>query len=186
MSEGGMDGMMDGVPLLDWYVVATKPQSEALASRSIARLGFQCYAPTMPVTLRCARKGTETVVQKPTFPHYLFVPFDAVRDPWPRIASAFGVSRILTTGAPSWSPLRLPKGFVERLMMAMPDSAARPNVVMFQVGDEVTVQGGPFDGVMARIATLDRRGRCSLLLRILGGEIKAQFEVAQIARRRSA
>lgn len=181
-----MDEMMDGVPLLDWYVVATKPQSEALASRSIARLGFQCYAPTMPVTLRCARKGTETVVQKPTFPHYLFVPFDAVRDPWPRIASAFGVSRILTTGAPSWSPLRLPRGFVERLMMAMPDSAAQPNVVLFQAGDEVTVKGGPFDGHLAKIKSLDRRGRCILLLRILGGENEIHTEVARIARRRSA
>jgi transcriptional antiterminator RfaH len=185
MIEGGMDGMMDGVPLLDWYVVATKPQSEALASRSIARLGFRCYAPTMPVEVRGRKSGT-TVVQKPTFPHYLFVPFDVVRDPWPRIASAFGVSRILTTGAPSWQPLRLPRGFVERLMMAMPEGVARQNVVMFQAGDEVSVQGGPLDGVLGSIASLDRRGRCVLLLRILGGEIKAQFEVAQIARRRSA
>lgn len=181
-----MDGMMDGVPLLDWYVVATKPQSEALASRSIARLGFRCYAPTMPVTLRCARKGSETVVQKPTFPHYLFVPFDVVRDPWPRIASAFGVSRILTTGAPSWSPLRLPRGFVERLMTAMPDAKAPANAVLFQEGDEVRVLGGAFDGHLARIKTLDRRGRCSLLLRILGGEQEIRTEVARIARRRSA
>lgn len=181
-----MDGMMDGVPLLDWYVVATKPQSEALASRSIARLGFRCYAPTMPVEVRSGRNSERTTVQRPTFPHYLFVPFDVVRDPWPRIASAFGVSRILTTGSPEWRPLRLPTGFVERLMAAMPDAGDTVNVKGFQVDDLVTVRGGPYDGHLAKIKSLDRRGRCVLLLRILGWENEVHAKVAQIARRRSA
>ena len=169
---------------LDWYVVATKPQSEGLAGRSISRLGFRVYGPTMPVRVRHGRQ--DRTVQKPTFPHYLFVPFDVARDPWPRIATAFGVSRILTTGAPDWQPLRLPMGFVERLMQAMPERAAPENGERFHVGEDVEVRGGPFDGVMARISALDSRGRCVLLLRILGGEIKARFGVAQIVRRRSA
>lgn len=178
--------MIDETRLLDWYVVATKPQSEALASRSIARLGFSAYGPTMPVEVRSGRNGGLAIVQRPIFPHYLLVPFDAFRDPWPRIASAFGVSRILTTGAPEWRPLRLPTGFVERLMSAMPDALPAPNAVDFQVDDEVTVKGGAFDGHIARIKTLDRRGRCTLLLRILGGEMDLRTEVARIAKRRSA
>lgn len=177
---------METAQLLDWYVVATKPQSEGLASRSIARLGFSAYGPTMPVEVRSGRHGGMAIVQKPIFPHYLLVPFDAARDPWPRIASAFGVSRILTTGSPEWRPLRLPMGFVERLMTAMPDAPPAPNVVAFQVDEQVTVKGGAFDGHIARIKTLDRRGRCTLLLRILGGEMDLRTEVARIAKRRSA
>ncbi len=177
---------MDGARLLDWYVVATKPQSEALASRSISRLGFSAYGPTMPVEVRSGRAGGTAIVQKPIFPHYLLVPFDVARDPWTRIASAFGVSRILTTGSPEWRPLRLPTGFVERLMSAMPDAPAAPNAVSFQVDEEVTVKGGAFDGHIARIKTLDRKGRCTLLLRILGGEQDFRTEVARIAKRRSA
>lgn len=165
---------------LTWYVVATKPASEAMAARSISRLGFKAFA---PIILVLPRYGTKPVL-KPMFPHYLFVPFDVDRDPWTRIASAWGVSRILTTGAPDWRPLAMPAGAVEQLMNMRASDIPAENSKGFQRGDEVEVTAGPFAGHWGRIARLDSRGRCVLLLRILGGEIETRLQVARIAKRR--
>ena len=163
-----------------WYVVATKPQSEATASRSIARLGFSVFAPTIRVM---PKHGTEPVL-KPMFPHYLFVPFDVDRDHWTRIACAWGVARILTTGAPDFRPIAMPAGEIETLMnMLASDVPATVNGKQFQRGEDVEVKGGAFSGLWGKVMSLDSRGRCVLLLRILGGEIKARVGVAQIAKR---
>jgi transcription antitermination factor NusG len=172
---------MDQDGMRKWYVVATKPQSEATASRSIARLGFSVYAPTIMVM---PKHGIVPVL-KPMFPHYLFVPFDAERDHWTRIACAWGVSRILTTGAPDFRPLAMPAGEIETLMNMLPSDVPAEIDQPIQEGDEIDVIDGARKGLWGRVLELDSRGRCVLMLRILGGEFKARAKVAQIARRRS-
>ncbi len=165
-----------------WYVVATKPASAAQATRSISRLGFVAFAPTIMVI---PKRGARPVL-KPMFRDYLFVLFDAAADPWTRIAGAWGVSRILTTGAPDWVPVAMPEREMEALFNMVPSEVIAELNQQFQRGDEVEVVQGPFRGLLGRLTRLDSRGRCALLLRILGGEIKAHVGIAQIARRRSA
>lgn len=151
-----------------WHVVATKPNAEKQAFRSISRLGFVVFAPLIPVQIRHGRKD-ETVL-KPAFPNYVFVPAERGQVPWQRIASAYGVSRILTTGAPHYRLLALPAGFVEQLMNASTGTEELPKPRLFGAGDKVMMPVGPYSEVVGKVMGLDRSGRVRLLMRLLGGD----------------
>jgi transcriptional antiterminator RfaH len=166
-----------------WYVVATMPNAEDTACRTIKRLGFETFSPSVLVDVAHARKMRR--VERPAFRSYVFASFALTHPHWPEIGRCFGVSRILTLADSGrfGIPAPLPAGFIEAMQARGPILVEKPKGPRFQKGEVVRVGDGPFAGVLGKIARLDSRGRCVLLLRILGGEIKAQFEVAQIAKR---
>lgn len=165
-----------------WFVVATKPMSEATAERTITALGFEVFGPV--IEGQVARRGRLVAFRRPMFPHYLFVAFDPARDPWRRIATAFGVSRVLTTGAPSWTPLPLPRGFVDRLRTDLSESGCRfskaEKPVTFEEDDEVLIRRGRWVELVGRIISLDPHGRVRVMMRLLGGDRPATVHVSQL------
>ena len=165
-----------------WFVVATKPQSEQTAERTISALGFTVYGPR--IEGQVARRGRLVDVNRPMFPHYLFVAFDPANDPWRRIATAFGVSRVLTTGAPSWTPLALPGGFIDRLKADLSASACRlakaEKAVALEEDEEVLIRRGRWVDLVGRIISLDPHGRVRVMMRLLGGDRPATVHVSQL------
>jgi transcription antitermination factor NusG len=167
----------------DWYVVATMPQAEDLACRTIARLGIETFVPRIRAEVTHGR--VRRWVEKPAFRSYVFATFDLRDRGWPEIARCHGVSRILTLADSGrfGIPAPLPAGLVEAMMAHGTIVARKPKPPRFQVGETVRVFDGPFAGFLAKIGELDTRGRCVLLLRIFGGETRARLELAQIAKR---
>ena len=181
-----MDGAgmgIDGAAERDWYVVATMPGAEDLACRTIRRLGIETYVPRVRVQAKHGR--TTRWVDRPAFRSYVFATFSLTDPRWPDIARCYGVSRILTLADSGrfGIPAALPGGLVEALMAAGSIVVQKPKGQRFQKGEEVRVVDGPFAGFIAKIAKLDSRGRCVLLLRIFGRETSARLELAQIAKR---
>lgn len=177
---GGVIAQTDWRP---WYVVATLPSAEELACRTIGRLGIDTYLPSVIVEVRHGRRVCR--VRRPAFRSYVFASFGLDDPRWPEIARCYGVSRLLTLADSRrlGIPAALPMGLVEAMQARGPIAVDSQKAPQYQKGDAVQVVEGPFSGLLGRIARLDSRGRCVLLLRILGGEIKVRAEVAQIAKR---
>lgn len=165
-----------------WYVVATMPNAEELACRTIGRLGIETFMPQVRLDFRLGR--VEREVLRPMFRNYVFVTFDLLDDRWPHVARCHGVSRIITLADSGRAgvPARLPSDMVDILQARGPLDLTRSKVHGFQCGETVRIVDGPFAQFLAKIEALDSRGRCVLLLRILGGEVRTHSGVARIAK----
>ena len=75
---------------LRWYVVRTKPRSEYIAARSLARDGYEHLFPRVIAPQRRIGKP-----QTPLFPGYLFVRWDVDGGLWPPIARLPGIQGLL-------------------------------------------------------------------------------------------
>lgn len=165
-----------------WYVVATMPNAEELACRTIGRIGIETFVPQVRLDFRLGR--VEREVLRPMFRNYVFATFDVADDGWHHVARCHGVSRIITLAdsGRAGTPARLPSAMVDALQARGPMDLTRPKVQDFQCGETVRIVEGPFAQLLGKIAALDSRGRCVLLLRILGGDVRVQSRVARIAK----
>lgn len=160
-----------------WYVVHTQPSNEARAEQNLRRQGFATYLPRYLRSRRHARR-TETVA-RPLFPRYLFVALDMAKDRWRSIPSTFGVSQLIQAGD---APLAVPEGMIDEIR-------ARESAQGFvALGLPAGIgPGSPvrlLDGIFADCrGTLDRLvddHRVSILLRLLGREVRVQVPVATV------
>jgi transcriptional antiterminator RfaH len=98
-----------------WHVVATHSQAERRATYNLAQQGYETYLPLVTVRRRDnAIRSLMHRVEVPLFAGYVFVRFDAARDPWRPITNTPGVYALLrssSTGIPE--PVRA--GAVEAL-----------------------------------------------------------------------
>jgi transcriptional antiterminator RfaH len=124
--------------------------------------------------VRHARKALD--VKRPLFPGYLFVeckePF-ALRS----INGTYGVRSIVRCGA---APAYLPASFISSLkarevdgLIGIQDAALRP-------GQAVTIDGGPFDGLVGRILEVRESDRVLLLLDFINAPAKVNIDVRML------
>ncbi len=147
-----------------WYVAQTHPQAERWASENLSRQGFVPYLPLAAVTVRdrVLRTLTRTIL-RPLFTSYLFVSFDAARDPWRPICSTRGVRRLFMTG---FRPIPVPHGAVERLQAT---DAARlapaATAAAWAPGAACVLAAGPFTSFPGVVVdTSDETARVTLLM----------------------
>ncbi|MCX7309904.1 MAG: transcriptional activator RfaH [Afipia sp.] len=152
-----------------WYVVHTRPNSEAKADFNLRRQGFTTYLPRYQRQRRHARKS-ETVT-RPLFPRYLFVELDLAFDQWRSIRSTFGISQIVLAGD---RPRPLPVGVVDEIR------ARESETGFVKLGLPAGVKPGSkirlLDGVFADSTavfeqTADDR-RVAVVLSLLGREVR--------------
>ena len=152
---------------MDWFVVATKPNSEKTAELNLRQQGFDVFLPLIEKTRRHARRVDK--VLRPIFPSYLFVRFDANIMPWHSINGTIGVRHLLTNNG---RPQPVAKNFVEILLSKLNEhGAVEEQSQPFQVGSKVEVAAGAMQGQLATILSADDHGRMQILLAMMGGEI---------------
>jgi transcriptional antiterminator RfaH len=71
--------------------------------------------------------------------------------------------------------------FVTALRAREVDGVVRKPVNPFSVGQQISVRGGPLDGMVGEILELRDKDRVFVLLSLLNSEVKAQFRCDQIA-----
>jgi len=153
-----------------WVVAATHQHRESFALENLTRQGFTAYCPMIKKSIRHARRAFDA--QRPLFPGYLFVEYEA----GPQLARAmlgtYGIRSVVCHGE---TPARLPEGFVESLkareiggVISMPETPFAP-------GQEVAVKGGPFDGLIGRIAGIGEHDRVLVLLDLLNRQAKVHL-----------
>ncbi len=147
-----------------WHVAQTHPQAERWAVENLSRQGFVSYLPLAAIVVRdrVLRTLTRTVL-RPLFSSYLFVAFDAERDPWRPICSTRGVRRLFMTG---FRPLPVPHGAVERLQATEPSRlSSSASAASWAPGTACVLAAGPFTGLAAVIVdTAEETARVTLLV----------------------
>ncbi len=149
-----------------WYVVYSKPRKEEFAEFILRQKGIEVFFPRLrlPGSLRRRR---QTV---PLFPNYLFVKIQVFSEEYHYVTWSPGVNRLVSFNS---IPVPLNTDVVAFLMDQSTDEGtitARSNLMS---GQEVQINGGPFDGLIGIIQNPpDAKGRVKLLLNLLSREVK--------------
>ncbi len=155
-------------PVSRWAVVNTHPNKERFAIENLQRQSFHAYCPMMRRRIRHARRSQD--VLRPMFQGYVFVEITPVTQ-WRLIMSTYGVRSLVRAGTKLGF---LPDGMVESLLEREVDGAISKPEQPFEIGQEVTKQGGPFDGLVATILELNDRERVTVLMDILNQSVRVK------------
>ncbi|CAK0778251.1 transcriptional antiterminator RfaH [uncultured Gammaproteobacteria bacterium] len=161
----------------DWYVVHTHPNAENKVIVNLRRQGFDPYLPLF--RKRRSHAGKVDEVLRPLFPRYLFVAIDLATQRWRAILSTFGVVGLLRHGD---VPTAVPRGVVDEIRNHERrgdycESAVR---VRMQLGQQVRVANGAFANMVGRFQGMDDAERVTLLLEMMGGEVRVRVPLAAV------
>ena len=157
-----------------WFVARVHPNRENSAQFNLGRLGFRCFAPRVTRTVRHARKSR--TVLAPLFPGYVFIILDLSRDRWRTVNSTFGVASLIMGVE---QPIPVPHGVVEAIMTQ--DFGVVRSDDNLKIGQQVRILSGPFAEALCRLVHLDDKGRVRVLLELMGTEVTAKLDRAQVA-----
>ena len=159
-----------------WYLIYAKPRQEKTAVDNLLRQAYEVYFPQIQVTRN--RNSVRKVTIEPLFPRYLFIRLDAHTDNWAPIRSTMGVTALVRFGA---EPARVPDAFVDYLTSRQNAEGlhewAEPKLA---VGDHVRVAEGPLAGYEGVLIAKSGRERVTLLLDMLGSQVRTQLARDQL------
>jgi transcriptional antiterminator RfaH len=152
--------------MLRWYLVYTKPASEALALKNLARQHYDAYLPRVLQTVRCAGRRHERV--RPLFPRYLFLRLNEGQQALGPVASTVGVAGIVRFG----SRYTVVPDRVICDLRARSDPATGlhrlGSETKLKPGTAVRIWLGPFDGLEGVFEREAGADRVVVLLKLLG------------------
>lgn len=162
----------------DWHLITIKPGGLERALRCIAwpPRGIPVWRYFNPMLVMRATRTNRVSVQ--LFPGYLFLRFDASRDPWGSLRHTPGVSGIVSR--PDGTPETMPVSTMADLL-AEPERI-KPGADMAP-GTTVRIDDGVFAGFVGEIIRLSGNDRVRLLLDVLGGhhEVEAPLRAVRLA-----
>ena len=150
-----------------WLVVGTHAHREHIAVENLQRQDFNTYCPMIRRRIKHARKVQD--VLRPLFPGYVFVEIDQQQPRWRPILSTMGVRGLVKFGD---SVGRLDPSFIAGLKAQEVDGAITRPGPSFEVGQQIRMAGGPFDGLIARIVDLDEKDRLIVLMDLLNQSVR--------------
>ena len=159
-----------------WYLVYAKPRQEKTAVENLLRQNYEVYFPQ--ISLWRTRRANRRLVIEPLFPRYLFIRLDSQTDNWAPIRSTLGVTSLVRFGT---EPARVPDELVEFLQSRQNAEGlhewAEPKLA---IGDHVRVAEGPLAGYEGVLIAKSGRERVTLLLHMLGSQVRAQLGTSQL------
>ena len=112
------------------------------------------------------------------FPRYLFIHLSDKTDDWGPIRSTIGVSNLVSFGM---NPAKVPDNLVLSLKENENDEGLHVlPVKKLNVGEEVLILDGPFEGYAATLFSQDSSNRVSVLLKIAEKFLKIQLNQSVI------
>ncbi len=144
----------------------------------LARQGFDVFMPKYLKRRSHARKIDW--VPAPLFPRYLFINMDLMQKRWRAIHSTVGVSYLVCQGD---EPVEVPSDVINGLH-------ARENkkglidfskVSPFKKGDQIQIMDSAFSELSGKFERLDDQGRVTLLLNLMGREVKLKTPLEKVA-----
>jgi len=160
----------------DWAVVNTQPHKEGVAVDNLVRQGFSAYCPLVRKRVRHARKTHD--VLRPLFPGYLFVEVPKDRRAWRPIVSTYGVRALLRHGD---EPCRLDPRFIAALQAREIDGIIVAPASPYEVGQQVRITDGPFEGLVATITDMNEKDRLVVLMDLLNRPVRVRLYGRQVA-----
>jgi transcriptional antiterminator RfaH len=152
-----------------WHVVATHSQAERRATYNLSQQGYETYLPLVTVRRRdAAIRSLMHRVEVPLFAGYVFVRFDATRDPWRPITNTPGVYSLLRSSS-TGLPHPCPDAAVDALRAG--DALRRtitPPGTAWAAGAACRASAGPFKGHEAVVVSVTGN-RVTVALPLFGG-----------------
>jgi len=150
-----------------WYVIYTKPQREELAQFHLRLKNLESFFPRLMLPVFSRRQKRIVAL----FPNYLFVRIDFEKE-YDFVRWSPGVKCFVCFND---TPIPL-KDHVAEYFIRRANSdgiiCARSNLT---IGQEVTIHGGPFDGVLGMIeSTPDAKGRVKILMTLLSRQVSVE------------
>jgi transcriptional antiterminator RfaH len=158
-----------------WIAINTHPHREHVAVENLARQKFAVYCPMELKRVRHARRTRD--VTRPIFPGYIFAEVEPDLTLWRPILSTFGVRTLIRTGD---RPAFVDDGFIRGLKAREIDGVVTKPEQPYEVGQEVRLNGGPFDGLIATIIEMAERDRLVLLASLLRQTVRLKVTSANV------
>ncbi len=154
-----------------WYTVYSKPQKEEFAQLQLRLKGLEVFLPKLLLP-NCGTKRKRIV---PLFPNYLFARINIHSAEYGYTIWSPGVKRIVSFNG---SPAPMDSDIVDYLMKQTNTEGLIPARSNLRVGQEIRIDGGPFDGLTGIIQEPpNAKGRVKVLLRLLNRPTKAEIPV---------
>ncbi|HAT25274.1 MAG TPA: transcription/translation regulatory transformer protein RfaH [Pantoea septica] len=155
-----------------WYLLYCKRGQLLRAKEHLERQEVHCLSPM--IALEKVVRGKRTTVSEPLFPNYLFIEFDPEAIHTTTISSTRGVSHFVRFGT---LPATVPSAVIEALQTDVPQTLIDPETP--QVGDEVIITEGTFEGLRAIFDEPDGETRSMLLLNLLNKQVMRSVDNKQ-------
>lgn len=153
-----------------WVAINTHPHREHIALAHLGRQNFAVYCPMERRRIRHARRTAD--VTRPLFPGYIFAAVAPDLAVWRPMLSTHGVRHLIRTGD---RPAFLDDALIRALRAREIDGIiARPRTP-YTLGQQVRLNGGPFDGLVATIIEMDDRDRLVLLMSLLNQNVRLKL-----------
>lgn len=153
-----------------WYAVYSKSQKEELAQFHLRSKGLEVFLPKL---LLPDGKKRERIV--PLFPNYLFTRINVLSEEYGYAIWSPGVRRIVGFNG---TPAPIDESIVDFLMKQASTEGVIPARSNLKVGQEVRINGGPFDGLVGIIQEPpNAKGRIKILLKLLSRHTKVDVPV---------
>jgi transcriptional antiterminator RfaH len=151
---------MDWLYDINWFAIHARRFRENLAARSVKELGVEVFLPLVKV--ECPQRAVIKVGSKALFCGYFFARFSPSIS-LDAIESAPGVFHVIKSGS---VPIAIDGQVIQEIQDRVnPDGLIRLCPRELQAGDRVSIQEGPFAGMMGKVeAMLDDRKRVAILL----------------------
>ena len=154
-----------------WYTVYSKPQKEEFAQSQLRSKGLEVFLPKLLVPSN--GKKRKRIV--PLFPNYLFTRINIHSAEYGYTIWSPGVKRIVSFNG---IPAPIDSDIVDFLMKQTNTEGLIPARSNLRVGQEVRIDGGPFDGLTGIIQEPpNAKGRVRVLLTLLNRPTKAEIPV---------
>lgn len=154
---------MEPTSEMNWFAIHTKRHRETLAAAGVGALGLAVFLPMVKV--ECLEHFAIKKDSQPLFPGYFFARFCPAIS-LSAVESARGVLRIIKSGA--W-----PIPVDEQAIVEIQGRVAEDGLIPLEnrelkPGDQVSIQQGPFAGMLARVEMeLDGGRRVAILLQAM-------------------
>lgn len=153
---------------MEWYLIYTKPRNEDLVSTLLREAGFEVLNPKLRERKYVRRKLQDVV--SPLFPSYVFVRFNVPGD-YRVVRYTRGVRRVVGTDS---TPAVVPEHIMAALIERTKDGPVEIKPSELEPGEEVSIKGGPFEGLNA---VFERRLHHSERVCILLKELNARVVI---------
>ena len=151
-----------------WYAIYSKPQKEEAAHFHLRQKGLEVFLPKL--LLPIDQKQRRRVV--PLFPSYLFARIDVHSEEYGYVIWSPGVKRLVSFND---VPVPIDESVIDFLIKEGNVAGVIPAHSNLKIGQEVHIDGGPFDGLVGIIQQPpNAKGRVKVLLSLLNRETKVE------------
>ena len=160
---------------MDWYLLQTKPNSQTLAQKHLARQGFEVF---LPLLIKQARRGSKFVNSlKPLFPGYLFLGSNLEEISWKSINATRGISKAVTLDGQYRT---VGTEIIEGIKRRCDQDNILQSMDHLEAGDLVKIERGPLADFICSVDKIEDNRRVWVLIEILHQKTRTEVPLGHL------